>query len=245
MNRIIEIIAMALGGISLLTVCFLGFALMSGTPLSDVGVIGKLFPEPDAPNGTEKATGAPEDELIARPNLSEEKLVMNQAGLMHAWQLPSPFDAKALGDLTERLKMRDHALDVREVDLDQREARLDDQETTIEDRIEGLVQIQGQMEKRRIELEALGTTLDERQQEVDRKVEGKWAKQAGILEAMDLEDRNKILGAYEPEEMAQLLKYMEESTRGEVMAGLQVKITDPVRLRAYLEAYGEIAADAQ
>jgi len=29
------------------------------------------------------------------------------------------------------------------------------------------------------------------------------------------------------------------------MAGLQEKIKDPVRLRAYLEAYGEIAADAQ
>ena len=47
MNRIIEIVAMAVGGLSLFLVCFVGFVAMSGKDMSQVAVIGKLFPPPD------------------------------------------------------------------------------------------------------------------------------------------------------------------------------------------------------
>ena len=51
MNRIIEIVAMAVGGLSLFLVCFVGFAKLSGRDVSKVPVIGVLFPTP--PDGTE------------------------------------------------------------------------------------------------------------------------------------------------------------------------------------------------
>jgi flagellar motility protein MotE (MotC chaperone) len=244
MNRTIEIIAMALGGISLLTVCFLGFALMSGIPLHEVGVIGNLF---EAPTEENTADGpAPRDPAELRtPRLDDEQLIANQAGLLHSWQLPSPFDAEELGDLTASLKMRQHALDLREAELDGIQARLDEREATLEDRIEGLVLLQEHLDKQRVELDAERIRLDARVREENRREDNKWASQAKLLEDMEVEQRLGILGAgsYEPEEMARILSAMSPETRAETMNGLQDEIKDAALLRSYLEAYGQIAAD--
>ena len=40
MNRLIEIVAMTVGGFSLFLVCFVGFATLSGKDVSQVAVIG-------------------------------------------------------------------------------------------------------------------------------------------------------------------------------------------------------------
>ena len=44
MNRIVEIVAMAVGGLSLFLVAFVGFVSLSGRDVSQVAVLGKLFP---------------------------------------------------------------------------------------------------------------------------------------------------------------------------------------------------------
>ena len=46
MNRIVEIVAMTVGGLSLFLVAFVGFVSLSGRDVSEVAVLGKLFAAP-------------------------------------------------------------------------------------------------------------------------------------------------------------------------------------------------------
>jgi hypothetical protein len=55
MNRLIEIAVMAIGGLSLFLVAFVGFASLSGKDVSQVAVIGKLFPAPPGDAGEHAA----------------------------------------------------------------------------------------------------------------------------------------------------------------------------------------------
>ena len=113
MNKSIEIAAMILGSISLLTVCFLGFAVMSGVPLHQVAIIGSLFPEPVERAAEVDPNGAPTVDPSDEP--SDEEIIAQGVGIVaSSFVLPSPYDAVELKGLTDELKMRRQQLNARE-----------------------------------------------------------------------------------------------------------------------------------
>ncbi|MEW6073125.1 MAG: hypothetical protein AB1726_11125 [Planctomycetota bacterium] len=242
MNKTIEILAMVLGGISILTVCFLGFAVMSGVPLHRIAGIGKLFPAPTSPEAETAAASVPAGDPSA-PDARQESVLLNQAGLLHAWSLPSPYTAEELQGLADGLRQRGRQLDARASELDAREGQLDEREETLQGRMEGLGELQGRLDAQRTALETLRAEVEARQSEMGQRLERKWTAQAKLLEEMKPDARAAILAGslYAPEEMAQLLHAMTEATRAEVMAELGKGIEDPALLRKYLEAYGDIA----
>ena len=74
MNRIIEAVAMTVGGLSVFLVCFVGFVALSGKDMSKVAVIGKLFPAPEKPPGDE-LVAVPPDESERQRNLSDSAVI--------------------------------------------------------------------------------------------------------------------------------------------------------------------------
>ena len=245
MNRTIEIIAMALGGISLLTVCFLGFAVMSGIPLHDIAVVGNFFEAPAVPLPTASAT-APEA-TAPRERATDEKAIMSQAALLHAWSLPSPFDPEELKELTDDLKLRLQRIEAREGELDTREEHLDDRDRAIQGRLEALVDMQGRLDKQREEMQAQQKDLDQQQEEVAAREAKKWQNTAKILMQMKPDDAAGYLkdANYEPQQMARILAAMDGKKAADVMVALQKKIDDPAVLRSFMDAYGEVSGGSE
>lgn len=213
MNRIIEILAMALGGLSLFSVCFLGFAIMSGKPLSGIPGLGKAF-EQEQTAGTEpvaNATSVDDSDAPSTPSAprKNEDVIAAGIGVMGAWSLPSPFSQVELKGLADELKSRLAELDARERDLDRRERELEERTASAQEQFELLGTMRRQLEEYEAE-------LDLREQEVRRSEEAHsakerqaWADQAGILKGLSTDLAGKRLLTYTPEEAAHILRSME------------------------------------
>lgn len=242
MNKSIEIIAMILGSISLLTVCFLGFAVMSGTPLHEIAGIGRFF----SPPATEESdsSGQPVPDPTRAPERPDDETVFRrEAGLLPNWNLPSPYDAQELKSLVDGLKLHSQELDLREVDLDRRESELDAQEETITNRLEGLMALQTQLEERQSDLALDQAELESARQEETQRVKQEWTDIAKIVEAMEEDKRNAFLVGFEPGEIAQILRSLTIEDRAKALSGLQDKITDPDRFAEILDAYKKLGGN--
>jgi flagellar motility protein MotE (MotC chaperone) len=158
MNRILEIAAMALGGLSLFAVCFLGFATMAGVPLHQVALIGNLFPEPpEMPEVIEI------DELEPMPAAlgSDTRVYEASLGVLSAWTIESPFSGAELKSLAEELKLKREQLRQEIKELDRRKGEIDAREEALAEQFTALDEI-------RAKLEAFETELLLRAEEVAR-----------------------------------------------------------------------------
>jgi len=230
MSKVIEIAAMTLGGLSLFAVCFLGFAVLSGTPLHQVAGIGRLFepppsltpefPEESADTGT-RPSPRPEDEVIS-----------SSIGVMGTWNLPSPYTQDELRSLTDELKGKLTVLELREQHLDDRELRLDDEASSIAERFES-------MERLRADLETFQRELELRELEVIRdetttrdQATAQWRDIAVILADLKEEVAGQRLVEYPPEQAAAILRAMTPADASTVLNAI-----DPGRWKEYVDAY--------
>jgi flagellar motility protein MotE (MotC chaperone) len=240
MNRILEIVAMAVGGLSLFLVCFVGFVSLSGRDVSQVAVIGKLFPAPAQPgeggahgeaggdeHGAEGAQGHAE-------SLSDAAVIEASLGVLSAWTLPSPYSSSELRALSEELKRKREELQQRELALGRRERGVVEQESEIEERLKSL-------EELRAHLEALQAELSERETELARSEDSaragrdaRWAQLAGVIGALeDPAAAAKRLQEYEPEEAAKVLLALDDDAR----AGEILNQVPGAEWKAYVDAY--------
>ncbi len=243
MNKTIEILAMILGSVSLLTVCFLGFAVMSGTPLHEVAGIGRFFSPPTAEESDSPEQPSP-DPTRAPERPDDDTVFRREAGLLPHWNLPSPYDAQELKSLVDGLKLRDQELDLREVGLDRRESELGAREESITNRLEGLVALQTRLEELQADLTLDRAELERAQEEEKQRVKQEWADIAKIVEAMEDEtQQNAFLVGFEPEEIAQILRSLTLDIRATALSGLQDEI-DPARFTEILDAYKRLGGAA-
>jgi len=235
MNRIIEVAAMAIGGVSLFLVCFVGFAAMSGRDVSQVAVIGKLFP---APKGED---AHPQDEAAAHPDpaahgstLSDAAVVEASLGVLSAWTLPSPYSTSELRVLSEEIKRKAGELQERELAVARRERALTASELELEDRRKSF-------EDLRLDLEELQAELQERELEVGRMEsnaqanrDAGWADVAGVIATIDdTPTAARRLQEFEPQEAAKILRALNDDER----AGEILNAVEGTRWKEYVSAY--------
>lgn len=239
MNRIIEIAAMAVGGLSLFLVCFVGFASLSGKDVSKVAVIGKLFPAPPAEEGHGEAAGEGELEQAGAEHeheqgLSDAAVIEASLGVLSAWTLPSPYSTSELRVLSEEIKHKRAELEEHEHALARRERAVQEDERELEERLQTL-------EELRAHLESLQTELAERELELTRLEDTKqasadagWAEVAGVIAAIEEpEAAAKKLQEYEPAEAARILRALGDEVRaGEILNGVE-----GARWKDYVGAY--------
>lgn len=230
MSKVLEFSAMALGGLSLFAVCFLGFAVLSGTPLHEVAIIGGLFepPPPPTPPITEQPDGSTE-RPTERP---DQDVVSAGIGVMGTWNLPSPYTQDELRSLTDEIKGKLTVLELREEHLDERERQLGDEASSIAERFESL-------ERMRTELEEFERELDLRELEVLRdektmknQATAQWRDVATILADMDETTAGQRLVEYPPEQAAAILRAMTPEQASTVLNAV-----DPSRWKEYVDAY--------
>src|SRR5262245_22730687 len=210
MNRLIEIAAMVLGGVSLFAVCFVGFLTMSGKPLHEVAVIGRFFPAPagpeagsgggDQPPGDAGAAQAPPSE---RPkDLTDPQVLDANLGILGAWTLPSPYSASELRTLQDQLKTRLRGLDEREAAVAAREHQVQEQVDALQEREQNLEHLRASLESYEAGLSEREQSLQLKEGAAEQRQQAKWAEVARVLAGLPDEDAGKRLLEYTPEDAA-------------------------------------------
>jgi len=235
LNKIIEVTAFAVGGVSLFLVSFLVFALAAGVSAHEVALLGGMFPEPEP---TPEVAEAGEDETeegrtVLQPKTPDE-LVQSILGNLPTLTAATPYQGGEVERIVNELKAQKlkyqeliGRVEAREEALDAREATLDEQAALINELKDGLDTQQADIELARAELERDVEIEDERQVAVAKKKsvlfidkkadvpslarkleEMDVAEAALILDAMGDENekrRNELLLAMEPTASAELL----------------------------------------
>jgi len=239
MNRIIEIAAMAIGGLSLFLVAFVGFASLSGKDMSQVAVIGKLFPSREEEAG-EHGEGAGEVEHAdTKPDehkkgLSDAAVVEASLGVLSAWTLPSPYSTTELRGLSEEIKKKRAELEEFEHALARRERSVQDDEHELEERMKTLAELQQHLEDLQTELSEREQTVARRESAVEANVDSRWASVAGVIASIEEPAAAaKRLQEYEPEEAAKILRALGDDVR----AGEILNAFDETRWKEYVAAY--------
>lgn len=232
MTKLIETAAMVLGGLSLFAVSFVAFTVVSGVPLDDVAILGKLLPEPEehAP-APEEPTKTPERQR------SNTAVVEASIGSIGAWSLPSPFTQSELRELAEELKAKLREIDLREAELDQRQKDVDAQLEVVAERFRAL-------EEMRSDLEAFKAELLLREQEVLRdeaaaheRESARWGDVALVVAGLEDDEAGKRLTSFPPEDAARILLAMQPERAAELLNQLEGD-----DWKAYVEAYTEARA---
>jgi flagellar motility protein MotE (MotC chaperone) len=240
MNRIIEIAAMAIGGMSLFLVAFVGFAALSGKDMSQVAVVGKLFPAPpdeaegegehaEVPGETE-AGGAEEH----GEGLSDAAVVEASLGLLSAWTLPSPYSTTELRVLTEEIKKKHEALEAEEHALARRERAVVEDEHELEERVKTLEELRAHLESLQQEVTERENDLAAREAAFQAGKDSRWAAVArvigGLEEAAEAATR---LQEYSPQDAAKILVALGDDERaGEILNQVQGP-----RWKEFVDAY--------
>jgi flagellar motility protein MotE (MotC chaperone) len=236
MNRILEIAAMALGGLSLFAVCFLGFATMAGVPLHSVAVIGALFPEPAVKLADVTSTDA--EHVPAARRADPGSVYQSSLGVLGTWSLESPFSANELKSLADELKLKREQVKVELKNLERRAGELDARE-------EALAEQYAALDELRAKLEAFETELSMRSAEVKRDEGVKAAqddrtyeKLASLISVQDPKEAGLRLTAYSPEEATKILLHVTPEKK--VLEILNTFSGD--RYLAYSRAWAEAAS---
>jgi flagellar motility protein MotE (MotC chaperone) len=224
MNRILEIVAMAVGGLSLFLVCFVGFASLSGKDVSRVAVIGKLFPAP-AEHGAEGQAdeSAKNGESEEAEPLSDTAVIEASLGVLSAWTLPSPYSTSELRVLSGELKEKRAELEERELALARRERSVHEDEVELEERLRTLEELRQHLETLQAEL---GTReLEVRRQEDSARAgqESRWTEVAHVIGAIeDPAAAAKRLLEYPSPDAAKILRALgDEGRAGEILNAVQ------------------------
>lgn len=229
MNKGIEILVLALGGLSLFVVAFLGFAAMSGKPLSRLTVLGRLFPEPLA----EQAPAEPEERREPESAYTPGQVIEANVGMLSAYTLDPPFSADELQALVVELKGSKIAYEKRLADLQRREADLGHREELVRHQHETLEQMRSELDRLEAELSLRSAELRRDQDAVSRGEESRWVGISTLFEAGDVDDHSKRLVTYEPDEASRILANLSEDRA----AALLNAIGDGERWKEYADAY--------
>lgn len=235
MNRIVEIVAMCLGGFSLLAVSFLGFAVLTDAPLDEMAVVGKFFAKKEQTDA-EKVLEA---EKESAPKTQRE-VVQSNLGVLSTWELPPPFNAAELEGLETRLKTTLGEYEGRLALLDEREGELEEREGQINEKLENLLEIRKGLDDYRAELDQRSTEVarDEAIAQEARAAEAK--AKADLLGAMEVESAARGLVEHYPTEAPLILVQMDAEQARNILASMFE--SNPDAWKTISEEYARLAA---
>ncbi len=231
---------MVLGGTSLFAVCFLAFAVQSGTALHDVPVVGSLLPDPTE-QSEESEAGGSEPQERARPRRSDEEVLGSTLGVLGAWTLPSPYSPDELRGLADELKAKDYELETWENDLEGREKALEEEQALLAERFESLDRLRKGLEEfeARLTLRELEIARDEGA--IEERETQRWIQVASVIAELEPGQAAELLSEYEPEDAARILAQLDSAGAAALLAELK-NTGQGTRWKEYVDAYSTASA---
>lgn len=235
MTELSKYLAYGLGSVALVGGSFVLFTALSGTPMSRVTGVGRLFPEDaEAPPADLPApTGGEEVDADPRP---AGVVVEAARSPLNAFLLPSPFSASELEDLEQRLQTRLDELATRERRLEERERQLAEDRrhyeelfAELEDMRTSILEMDDERRARAEELDRDRRAAEEREDQSYRDL----AKFYGEGKARDM--AAMLADVFQADEAALILSALSQDRAGELMS--EVYKLDPKKGAALQEAY--------
>jgi hypothetical protein len=250
MLKPVELALLGLGGTSLFSVCFLGFASVAGVPMHTLPVVGAFFPAPEVPEAEPPEPEEPDptdsESLTPQRRLSndERRMLESNIASLASWVLPPPLDAKEINDLVAELRDANSDLGRREQELELREAQIAEQMLALGQRASVLEQMRAELdsredalEQRRLQLEQLAGTLQRtdlvRTESADREL----TRKAMLFAEGDAADVASRIVAYPADEAAAILDKLEDQRAIEILQALPQD-----KWQEYSDAYARIGS---
>jgi hypothetical protein len=213
------------GGAALFTAAFVGVGLARGVPLREVASLAWLAGRrPSGEGARASATPATPAAGSAAPAARAAVLPPLTAGVLGAFVMPSPYDARELHDLEKSLKDGLARVAADEERLKRRERELDDWQSVLQQRAQ--------------ELAAMRKSIDESNppDAGDRissaKSAASWRSLSPLFEEGDPGDVAVRLAELEPEQAAQVLRGLDSDRCAALLNALPKE-----RYKAYLDAW--------
>lgn len=244
MNKIIEIVAMAVGGLSLFLVAFVGFASMSGRDVSKVALIGKLFPAPAEEGAHGEAGGEHGTETAAEgehgaegehaESLSDSAVIEASLGVLSAWTLPSPYSTSELRVLSEEIKRKHAELEERELSLARRERAVTEDEHELEERLKTLEELRSHLESMQQELSDKEQELQRQETTLESGKDARWGQVALVIGGIEEPAAAaRKLQEFPAEDAAKILRALGDDARASEI----LNQVEPARWKSYVDAY--------
>ena len=234
-NKIIELVAIGIGGISLFLASFLVFALSAGVPAHQVAIVGGMFPAPEVveqPNTGEAIDGATPD--IVEKTMDD--VLISTLNRLPAYTIQSPFADDEMSELVEELKRTKLAYEEGVKDIEQREDALSKRDANLDEKDRILKDLMAALDRRESEMKLLQQELDNGIRVADAAKEAEWATVATGFLGSDFEQHAQRLGNYEAEEAAMILKNLEADQRQNI-----TDVLGPAEFKEIMAAYSKIA----
>jgi flagellar motility protein MotE (MotC chaperone) len=217
MNRILEILAMTLGGFSLFAVCFLGFASMAGVAPHELSVVGRFFPQPDPHPAEELVVDLTDEPPLEAPPETDGEVLATSLGVLGAWSLAPPFTAEELKGLADELKLKRMQLNRSLEDQSARERDLDGREAMLLEQFQALEDLRARLEASEQELLLRAEAVAQDETAAGEQEQRKWKKLAALFGALTAEEAGRKLTAYPPAEATEILVRLDQDLALEIL----------------------------
>lgn len=225
MLKPLEIALIGVGGLSLFSVCFVGFASVAGVPMHTLPVVGSLYEEPLADHD-EPAAVIPDPTAggvrasSSTMGQAERRVVQDAVASLASWTLPPPFEIEELGRLVEDLRegrdelgRRKDLLDSREVQIADEYDRLQKRSLELDQMRRDLEQREGDLARDRAEIEQLAQDLDRSDLVRDEQVDNELLRKSLLFKSGDIDEAAERLTAFPANEAALILHKLGDEDR--------------------------------
>ncbi|MFT5079448.1 MAG: hypothetical protein ACI9D0_000038 [Bacteroidia bacterium] len=234
-NKIIELAAIGIGGLSLFLASFLVFALSAGVPAHQVAIVGGLFPAPDV--GDQPTSSAIIDG--ATPDIVEKTMddvLISTLDRLPSYTIQSPFADDEMSTLVEELKRTKLAYEEGVQDIEQREDALTKRDANLDEKDRILKDLMAALDRREMEMKLLQAELDNGLKVADEAKEAEWATIATGFLGSNFEKLALLVGTYADEEAAMILKNLENDQRQGILDALSQD-----KFKEIMAAYSKVA----
>jgi|GEM_PF-1874755 len=250
MKNALNYVTYGICGAAIMGASFIGYIVLSGTPVQDLKGVGPLF----ASNvkAEVEPTPAPEDVTAEAERAADSRgnrQVFTDAGVaLSAFSLPSPFSVAELNDLEQQLTTKLLLLEAREAELEQREAQVErtrehltDLETALEQQRSVLLAESDNNEARGAELDNKSMQVAEARADLRAETEARLANLVQVYADNKAETAARmLLNAETPAGAAQILVRLDAARQTELLE--QIESQQPDEFKAYYDAFSQALA---
>jgi len=234
MTKGIELLVMGLGGLSLFVCAFLGFAAMSGTPLTELAVIGPMFAEEENPD--EELAALLEDSGPAPSIATAKQVIEANIGLLKVFALEPPFTSEELQTLAVNLKSAKLGYDERMRKLDEREAAMGAREELLTEQFSALEEIRTELERYEEDLNLRSAEVGQDEVAQDVTEAARWAEVSNLFASGDAEELSSRLMRYGAAEAAQILSNLDKDR-----ATVLLNALPDDKWKEYVDAFSDLS----
>ena len=209
-GKILKGAAYMVAGLGLFVGSYVIVAARSGAELSELPIIGGMFPERVDVADEESAepqTIAQEVEEDQRP---QHQVIETSENVLSIFALDQPFTSEGLITLEKALEARMGAVEQRLRDLDQREREMNDQSEYLEDWENRLIALNDQLVNLKEESALQGEELDAANRAKEEKLNESRVRAAELYtDGKADEAAKRLLATYPPSEIGRILTFMD------------------------------------